>query len=542
MVKISLKGKDAQPAEQKKGIEGKPEQKVGGLPLGGEKGGVSKFGIGIVDTALMGGIPGGSCVLLAGGSGVGKTILAMQWLFNGYRTYQEPGIYITTTEPVFKAIANMKKFTFFDSTCINPMQVHMTDLRSIMQDLNIDYTKDAMIWQDVENILSVVKNLVEGMGAKRLVLDSVTAVCYRLKDESLIRSFIFKLGTMLSNLDCTTLLTSEVASKDKMYSPFGVEEFISDGILKLEYVPRGDSQVRALNIVKMRGTDFDPSPHYYTITGEGQTYFPRMDLVEVQDLPDARVTTGISGLDKMVMGGLFKGTTTLLTGSSGTGKSLFGIQFLQEGARAKQKGLLISYEESKAQIFKDAKSCPGVDLEQLEKAGLLRVVCRFPENLTYEEHFQLIMREIDSFKPERVVIDSLSSLEKVFSPENLIEYTRRVNFYLKRHGCTNVLINASEGIFETTALTHGHLSTIPDSIILLKYVEIKSVMKRFITILKIRGSDHDKCLREYVIENNGINVRDVFKGMQGILSGNVQHHMEQEEMIKAFRDLSKSSG
>ena len=175
-------------------------------------------------------------------------------------------------------------------------------------------------------------------------------------------------------------------------------------------------------------------------------------------------------------------------------------------------------------------------------AGLLRVVCRFPENLTYEEHFQLIMREIDSFKPERVVIDSLSSLEKVFSPENLIEYTRRVNFYLKRHGCTNVLINASEGIFETTALTHGHLSTIPDSIILLKYVEIKSVMKRFITILKIRGSDHDKCLREYVIENNGINVREVFKGMQGILSGNVQHHMEQEEMIKAFRDLSKSSG
>ena len=110
MVKISLKGKDAQPAEQKKGIEGKPEQKAVGLPLGGEKGGVSKFGIGIVDTALMGGIPGGSCVLLAGGSGVGKTILAMQWLFNGYRTYQEPGIYITFEERKDKLYEDMLGF------------------------------------------------------------------------------------------------------------------------------------------------------------------------------------------------------------------------------------------------------------------------------------------------------------------------------------------------------------------------------------------------------------------------------------------------
>ena len=500
---------------------------------------ISKTGIPELDEALNGGIPSGSCVLLAGGSGVGKTVFAMQWIFNGFKKYGESAIYITTTEPVFKAINNMKKFSFFDQSIINPTQLHMTDLRSIMKDLSIDYTKDAMAWQDVENILSVLKNLVEGIGAKRLVLDSVTAVCYRLKEESLIRTFIFRLGTMLSNLDCTTLLTSEVPSNDKSYSPFGVEEFISDGIFKLEYIPRGDSFTRALRIVKMRGTNFDPSPLYYTITNDGHTYLAKVNLEEVKKLPDTRLKTGINGLDKMLMGGIFENTTTLLTGSSGTGKTLLGVQFLHQGATKKQKGLLFCFEESKAQIFKNAKSSPGVDLEKLEKEGFIKIVCHFPEDLTYEEHLQLIRHEVEKYKPARVVIDSISSLEKVFSEDNLLEYTRRVNFFLKRMGCTTLLINSSEGIFETSAISRGHLSTIPDNLLLLKYVEIESVMRRFITVLKIRGSDHDKQLREYIIDKTGINVKEAFKGVQGVLSGNVRHKLGQDDMIQAFKELSK---
>lgn len=501
--------------------------------------GINKTGIVEIDEALNGGIPTGSCVLLAGGSGVGKTILAMQWMFNGFKKYGEPAIYITTTEPVFKSINNMRKFSFFDQSIINPMQVHMTDLRGIMKDLSIDYTKDAMSWQDVENILSVIKNLVVGMGAKRLVVDSVTAICYHLRDETLIRTFIFRLGTMLSNLDCTTILTSEVTSKEKAYSPFGIEEFISDGIFKLEYIPRGDSFTRALRIVKMRGTDFDPSPLYYTITKDGHSYLAKVNLEEVKKLPDTRVKTGVIGLDEMLMGGIFQNTTTLVTGSSGTGKSMLGVQFLYEGTTKRQKGLLLSYEESKAQIFKNGKAAPGVDLEKLEKAGLIKVVCHFPEDLTYEEHLQLVRREVEDFKPERVVIDSISSLEKIFTEENLLEYTRRVNFFLKRMGCTNLLINSSEGIFETSAITRGHLSTIPDNIIMLKYVEIESAMKRFITVLKIRGSDHDKQLREYIIDKEGINVKEAFKNIQGVLSGNVRQQLGQEEMMKAFKDLAK---
>ena len=125
---------------------------------------------------------------------------------------------------------------------------------------------------------------------------------------------------MLSNLECTTILTSEVSSPDQMYSPFGIEEFIADGILKLEYVKRGEGIIRALNIVKIRGTDFDPSPQYYDISKEGLHFFSKIYLEEVKELPDKRIKTGISGLDKMTEGGLFKNTTTLVTGSSGTGK------------------------------------------------------------------------------------------------------------------------------------------------------------------------------------------------------------------------------
>ncbi len=500
---------------------------------------LSQTGIPALDEALNGGLPAGACVLLAGGSGVGKTILAMQWLFNGFKKYDEPGIYITTTEPVFKALRNLNKFAFFDQTAINPMQLHMTDLRSIMQDLNIDYTKDMMKWQDVENVLSVIKNLVEGMGAKRLVLDSVTAVCYRLKEENLIRTFIFRLGTMLSNLDCTTILTSEVASADKMYSPFGIEEFIADGILKLNYIQRGEDVTRALQIVKMRGTNFDPSPQYYVINKNGHNYFSQVKLEEVGDIPDKRLKTGILGLDKMIEGGVYQNSTTLLTGSSGTGKTVFGLKFLAEGVKEKQRCLLLNFEESKAQIYKNAKACPGIDLEKLEKEGLFRVVCRFPESLTYEEHLQLVKEEVEKFKPDRVVIDSLSSLEKGFTRDNLLGYAHKVNVFLKSHGSTNIIINASEGLFQTTGLTQGHISTIPDNIVMLKYVEIKSVMKRFITVIKVRGSDHDKRLREYVIKKDGIHVMAAFKGVQGVLTGNIQHEVAKDKMLKAFKDLAK---
>jgi len=522
-----------------KKIQGNAAAKADGGPFPYVQGDVSKTGIEELDLALNGGVPKGSCVLLAGGSGVGKTILAMQWLFNGFKKFNEPGIYITTTEPVFKAVNNMRNFSFFDQTLISPLQIHMTDLRSIMQDLNIDYTKGDMSWQDVENILSIIKNLVEGMGAKRLVVDSVTAICYRLKDENLIRMFIFRLGTMLSNLNCTTMLMSEVASADQMYSPFGIEEFISDGIFKLEYINRNGTYVRSIRVVKMRGTDFDGSPHYYRITKEGYSFFSRVELKEMKDVPDVRLPTSINGLDRMLGGGLFKSTTTLLTGSSGTGKSLFGLQFLRAGLEKGERGLLLGFEEGKAQIYKNAKHCPEVDFEAFEKKGVLRVVCRFPEYLSFEEHLQLVKNEVESFKPVRVVIDSLSSLEKIFPHESLLDYTRRINYFLKWNGCTSILINADEGIFETSAITQGHLSTIPDNIILLKYVEIESSMRRFITVLKMRGSDHDKTLREYVIEKAGIHVKDSFKGIQGVFSGNVHRNVEQEEILKAFKDLSR---
>lgn len=497
-----------------------------------------KFDIPSLDEALGGGLPRGSCTLISGGSGVGKTILCMEWLFNGYKRLGEPGVYITTTEPIFKAINHMKNLQFFDSDSIGPGSVHLTDLRSVMSDLNIDLSKDVLVWQDIESVLDVIKRLVEGSNAKRLALDSITAICYRLKDENVIRTFIFRLGTMLSNLNCTILLTSEVPHTSDQYSAFGVEEFISDGIIKLGIEDRGESTVRFIKLVKVRGIMFDSSPIYYRITNQGITILPRIEFSRVEEAPLKRIKSGIKGLDEMLGGGFFAGTTSLINGASGTGKSLFGVQFLLAGLKDNNRCLLINYEEEKPQIFRNVRNCLGIDLESLEKKGLIRIVCAFPEHLIYEEHLLMIRGEVEKFRPNRFVLDSLSSLEKAFPKQQIVEFTRRINSVLKSRGITSVLVNASGGMMEASAITESHLSTIPDNIILLKYVEIESVMRRFITVLKVRGSNHDKQLREYVIQKGGINVKGAFKGMQGIFSGNVHTSMESTKLLKVFKELS----
>ena len=229
-------------------------------------------GIGMLDQVLHGGLPNGSAVLLAGSSGTGKTLLAMQWLFAGYERFKEPGIYISLTEPIAKTITNAKKMSFYRQEMVNPLQVYFTDLRGIIKGLDLEnkeFTRD-----DIAKLISMLQNMVKESCAKRVVLDSVTAMAYRLKEQDLIRDFIFQLGTLLAQTDANVIMTSEVVSDG--YSVFGVEEFISDGIIKLYQKKVRAELVRVLEVVKMRGTSYDAHPAMFRISKDGFSLFPRL--------------------------------------------------------------------------------------------------------------------------------------------------------------------------------------------------------------------------------------------------------------------------
>jgi len=326
-----------------------------------EENNIRPTGIDSLDQMLNGGIPVGATVLLAGSPGAGKTILAMEWLFNGFEKYKEPGIYISLTEPIATATKNVRKFSFFKQEYMNPTQVYFTDMRGILQGMDMDRDLNK---EDIKLIVDKIRNIVETSGAKRVVLDSITAMAYRLKDRDLIRSFIFQLGTFLSQSDTNVILTSEVV--DDGYSVFGVEEFISDGIIKMVQEKVNNENIRKLKIVKMRGLDYDSHSTSFNISEDGIKLFPRLNYCLNCNVSDKRLKTGIDGLDEMTRGGYFQGSSILLTGSSGTGKTIMSLQFLIEALKAGEKCIYVSFEESRDQLVRNAKSF-GWDLERHEK-------------------------------------------------------------------------------------------------------------------------------------------------------------------------------
>lgn len=210
-------------------------------------------GIAELDQILRGGVPKGNVVLLAGGSGMGKTTLAIEFLAHGAEK-GENGLFLSVTEPLSTLERNVREYAFLDQTLLDDKKIRLVDLRAVIQKLDITsdhgYTLD-----DPEALVEAIGAIVEEYAIKRLVLDSITAICQRLEEKGRIRDFVFKLGLMLSDLDCTTVLTSETPPRELKYSMFGVEEFIADGIVFLSEIERHNDLVRTLQVMKMRGTE-----------------------------------------------------------------------------------------------------------------------------------------------------------------------------------------------------------------------------------------------------------------------------------------------
>jgi len=215
-----------------------------------EESDVCRTGIEELDAQLGGGIPTGNTVLMVGSSGSGKTTLTMQYLINGAKM-GERGVFFTITEPLFKLTKNLEGFSFYDKKLIENGMVNLIDLRIISERLGLDTEKYSV--EDASALLDVLRDIADELNVKRLVIDSITALCYRLQTKEMIRDFIFKLGSSLAAMKCTTLLTSEVPPRTFTYSQYGIEEFISDGIMFLGDVERKGDLIRTFQLIKMRG-------------------------------------------------------------------------------------------------------------------------------------------------------------------------------------------------------------------------------------------------------------------------------------------------
>ncbi|MEW6722949.1 MAG: ATPase domain-containing protein [Candidatus Micrarchaeota archaeon] len=471
-----------------------------------EKSGDSRTGIAELDAALGGGFPRHSVILLSGPSGSGKTILCFQWLFQGVRD-GEGAIYISVTEPLFKSLKNLESMEFYAPDAVSSGKLGIIDLRELYGSHGFD----------PEKVLNFIEKEVWRTKAKRLVIDSVSAISYALADRAKIRKFIFELGKMLASLGCTSVLVSEV-SDGEQHSVFGVEEFISDGIVRLEQRKvRGESE-RSIHVVKVRGRAHETRDIHFKVTRSGITAFPHVSVRLGYQTLTERVSTGMPDLDAMLDGGVFRGSTTMVIGPTGTGKTISCMQFLVEGLKAGEPCLFAGFEEGREEILRNSKAL-GWDLGRFERSGLLSFRCVSPAEMSAEEHLSEISRAVESGGIRRCAVDSLSSVANSYDDETSAGFSKRLNSFFKSRQVTALVVVETPALIGTGSLADTRLSVVTDNVISYYHVEMEGQLNMVLNILKARGSAHSKVLRLYEISDGGISLGQSLSGYEGVMTG-----------------------
>ena len=486
---------------------------------------VPKVPVGIAgfDQISYGGIPKGRTTLLAGTAGSGKTIFALQFLINGLRAYEENGVIVTFEETPEDLARNVEGLGWDIKQYVAENRVAVVDASPEPGETIMECGS-----YDLSALLARIEHAVRKVGAKRVILDSVGAIFPQFTDSNLVRRELHRVVAGMRQLGVTTVVTIERMQEYGDIARFGVEEFVADNVLILRNPLEQEKRRRTIEILKFRGTTHQKGEYPFTIDPtSGVTIIPLSAIELKQKSSNVRVSSGNADFDKMCGGGVFRDSIILVSGATGTGKTLMVTQFMKAGIDAGKRVILFAFEENREQLVRNATSW-GVDFEAAEQAGTLKIICRYPETIGLEDHLIQIEREIDAFQPTAIAIDSLSALERVSTIKSFREFVIALTSIIKHREIAGMFTNTTSMLLGGESITETHISTITDSIVLLRYVELQGAMHRAITVLKMRGSWHDKQIHEYVVTSKGMQIREPFRGIGGILSGTITYTLNDE--------------
>lgn len=486
------------------------------------------------DDITHGGLPIGRTTLVSGTSGTGKTLLAAQFLRNGIAHFDEPGVFVTFEESPTDIVKNAQSFGWKLDELIEQGKLFILDASPDPEG------QDVVGGFDLSALIERINYAINKYKAKRVSIDSITAVFQQYDAASVVRREIFRLVARLKQVGVTTIMTTE---REEEYGPvarFGVEEFVSDNVVIVRNVLDGERRRRTIEILKLRGTTHMKGEYPFTITNEGINIFPLGAMRLTQRSSNVRISSGVKTLDEMCGGGFFKDSIILVTGATGTGKTLLVSKFLQNACMNGERAILFAYEESRAQLMRNAYSW-GTDFEEMEHKGLLKILCAYPESAGLEDHLQIIRSYISEFKPACIAIDSLSALARGVSNNAFRQFIIGVTGYAKQEEITGFFTNTTDQFMGSHSITDSHISTITDTILMLQYVEIRGEMARAINVFKMRGSWHDKGIREYIISERGPEIQDSFRNYERIISGVptrvvVDEKSELSRIVKGVQD------
>ncbi len=484
------------------------------------------------DDVCRGGLPTSRSTLVSGTSGTGKTVFSLQYLHHGIDNFDEPGIFVTFEESPLDIIRNAASFGWDLQDLIDQNKLFILDASPDPdgQDVAGNF--------DLSGLIERISYAIRKYKAKRVAIDSITAVFQQYDAIYVVRREIFRLIARLKEIGVTTVMTTERVDDYGPIARYGVEEFVSDNVVLLRNVLESEKRRRTLEVLKLRGTTHMKGEFPFTMGENGISVFPLGAMRLTQRSSNIRISSGVKDLDEMCGGGYFQDSIILATGATGTGKTMLVSKFIEDAYRNNERAILFAYEESRAQLLRNATSW-GIDFEKMESDGLLKIICAYPESTGLEDHLQIIKTQINQFKPTRMAIDSLSALARGVSLNAFRQFVIGVTGYAKQEEIAGFFTNTAEEFMGSHSITDSHISTITDTILLLQYVEIKGEMARALNVFKMRGSWHDKRIREFIITSSGPEIKDSFSNFEQIFSGAPHRIIPDENLPNVFKGIDK---
>ena len=470
-------------------------------------------GIQGLDEITSGGLPRGRPTLICGGAGCGKTLLAAEFLVRGATQFDEPGVLMAFEETEKELKANVASLGFDLAGLVRRKKIVVDYVhveRSEVQESG-EY--------DLEGLFVRLGHAIDSIGAKRVVLDTLEVLFASLPNEAVLRSELRRLFRWLKDKGVTAVITAERGREQ--LTRHGLEEYVSDCVILLDHRVNDQIATRHLRVVKYRGALHGTNEFPFLIGDEGISVLPITSLALNHTVSSERIATGIPRLDAMLGGkGFFRGSSILLTGTPGTGKTIISANFAQAAARRGERVLYFSFEESPAQITRNTHSI-GLRLAPLVKRGLLRFHSARPSLYGLEMHLATMFKEIATFKPQVVIIDPITSLMVSGTDSEGKGMVTRLIDYLKAGQITSLFTSLTQG-GQTLQQSEAAMSSLMDSWVLLQDYEGNGERNRVLYVLKARGMAHSNQIREFLISNRGIDVVDAYIGASGVLTGSAR--------------------
>ena len=482
-------------------------------------------GIAGLDEITGGGFPRGRPTLVCGSAGCGKTLLAMEFLVRGVTQFGEPGVFMAFEETSEELTQNVRSLGF-DLDDLAEQKKFAVDF------VRVDRNEIAETGEyDLEGLFVRLGYAIDSVGAKRVVLDTIESLFGGLSNFAIVRGELRRLFRWLKDKGVTAVITGE--SGDGTLTRHGLEEYVSDCVIQLDHRVTDQVSTRRLRIVKYRGTTHGTNEYPFLIDEDGISVLPVTSLGLQHAVSAERVSSGVPRLDTMLGGeGYFRGSTVLVSGTAGSGKTSLAAHFTAAACQRGERSLYLSFEESPAQLLRNMRSI-GIDLEPWVKKGLLQFHATRPSIHGLEMHLASIHKLVREFQPRVVIMDPVGSMVAAGTRRDATVMLTRLIDFLKLQEITAILTNLTSGD-EALEKTDVDISSLVDTWLLLRDLELDGERNRVMYVLKSRGMAHSNQMREFLLTNRGVELQDVYIGAEGVLTGSARQAQEAKEKTAAL--------